>query len=520
MRFLPAALFVAYAGFCLFCVWGFPPPVDLPAHGAELQTLVDLLRGQSDVAQVYRLEFPIGYGLATWLAIPLAFLTNGAFAIRAALWMTLLLYPLSIVALLRGFGRSPWMVLLGLPLAFNISYWYGLLSGLFAQPLLFFALATFERLLTERTWKRVVLLNLLAAGVMLSHLLAFAVLCVLFGVRLLFARSRWKDAALGLALPVLLSLPKALKLAERAVVPGDAPRTEYAAAAHVNWFFKNYLPEGRLGVAVPLAITVTLLGLWLLRNAFGARRETNAGRETLPEPHGGSARTAERERDGSLRSGDPQLGGSARAAAKTHGSSIRRSDLAPFALFIAMVLLYAITPKTLSGIFLVCTRLPVFIAVLALLLVDFRSLHPFLRCAGVAFVLVSLVQTARFHARFREATAGLAEVMPEGRRPRHGYASLVGREILGSKQIYLQHLGQWVTASRGGVGHDFFADAEHHTVRFREGVTLPVDVINSPFEVRETFDELYLFGEGDLPPVLTGWQVVARAGRWRRLSRR
>ena len=48
--------------------------------------------------------------------------------------------------------------------------------------------------------------------------------------------------------------------------------------------------------------------------------------------------------------------------------------------------------------------------------------------------------------------------------------------IAGSKQVYLDHLGQWWTAKYGKVGHNFFADAEHHPVRFRNGVPLPADL--------------------------------------------
>src|SRR5262244_295464 len=69
--FLPAVLF-SWAVFTAWCVWGFPPPVDLPAHGAQLQTLVNLLRRDPGVSQIYEIHVPIGYGLVYWLFLPLA----------------------------------------------------------------------------------------------------------------------------------------------------------------------------------------------------------------------------------------------------------------------------------------------------------------------------------------------------------------------------------------------------------------------------------------------------------------
>jgi hypothetical protein len=463
-----ALILLAYAALGVFCVWGHPPPVDLPAHGAELQTLVDLLRGERDVAQVYRVTFPVGYGLITWLSLPVAALTNGGLAVRLALLVTLWLYPLALCSLLRAFGRSPWMVVLGLPLAFNISYWYGLLSGLLAQVLLFFALAAYERLLREPAapgrLRSLLALNALAAGVLLSHLLAFVVLGFLLTVRALVAvdrRAALRTLAAGVALPLLVSLPQALRMGERAVVPGDQPATEYALASHVNWFFKNYVPEGKLGVLVPLLVCAVLLALYLVHR--------------------------------------------------------RQEPIAPFALFAAMALLYAVTPKTLSGIFLISVRLPVLAGALSLLLVDARRL-PRAALGGLGLLAAaSLGESAIFHARFRDATHGLMDVTPHGRRPPHGYLSLAGKELLGSRQIYLQHLGQWVTATRGGVGHDFFADADHHAVRFVEGRALPGELWEAAPDVLARFEELYVYGEGALPQALTGWREVARSARWRRM---
>ncbi|MCC6335077.1 MAG: hypothetical protein IT380_13950 [Myxococcales bacterium] len=466
-----------WPAFCLALVHGFPPCVDLPAHAAQLQSMVELLRGDPAVAAHYELHFPIGYDLQAWLALPVAFLFSGAVAVRLVLWVTMVLYPWSLLALARAFGRPAWVALLGLPLVFNFSYWYGLLPGLLAQPLSFFALAAYVRWVEGRAWRWALAVNLLAAATFLTHLLAFAVLVL--GLLAITLSRLWgapvprgavlKDSAFRLAValsvPVLLSIPRALTLANRAVTAGDWPATEYALAAHVNWFFKYTAPEGKLSVVAPLVVT----GLFAL--LFVVRRKE--------EPR------------------------------------------APLALFVCWALLYAVTPKTLSGIFLVCTRLAVLVAGAALFLADPRRFPRWLRGALAALTVLTLAEAAAFHWRFSRAIDGLEAVIATPPKGPHGYVSLEGRQILGSGHVYLDHLGQWWTGTWGGVGHNFFADADHHAVRFRPGGELPAELWALTPEVVAPFDEVLIFGGGErLPACFDGWDVTASAGKWRKVTRR
>jgi len=465
---------LAWAGLCAFLVAGFPPSIDLPAHGAQLQTMVEILRGAGDVRALYRLRFPLGYGLPYWLFLPVAWLSSGGVAMRAATWAALVAFPVSVAALLRAASRPVTVgaLALSLPLAFNLSYWYGLVSGLFAQPLALLGLAAYLEALKgdgRRRWRWVALANAAGAACLLSHLVAFAVLAFLVGVAALVTRPRAQAIRLGalsLGAPVLLSLPKAWSMAGRAVTPGDWPENFYGAEAHLNWFFKNYRPEGLLAVAGPLAISLAFAGLWWWRR----RAET---------------------------------------------------AMLPAALFLAMVALYAATPKTLSGIYLIAMRLPVFAGALALALVPWTAVPRALRVGMLVVTAASLAETTWFHVRFKREVAGLEELISSGPRPgRHGYVPLGGTTVLGSHHIYAEHLGQWWTAERGGVGHHFFADAEHHPVAFQPGVTVPASLEHAGDQVG-WFDELLVYGDGPLPSFLAGFDEVERAGaHWRKLRRR
>lgn len=460
LTLLPWAIFTAW------CVWGFPPPVDLPAHGAQLETLANLIKGDPVVSQNYQIQFPMGYGLPYWIFLPLAMLTNGAVAIRVALWITLLLFPISFLALARAFQRSERAVILVLPLAFNFSYWYGLLSGLFAQPLVLFTLATFKRALQRPNWKWLFWLNLLALATFLSHLVAFLVLLFLMAVLAVLHRPRLvslRVLLLGVVFPVIVSIPKALSMSRRAVTSGPWPPTELGWAAHFNWFFRNYGPEGKLAAAGALLTTVLLLAVWVYRR--------------------------------------------------------NKQDRTAAWLFFSMIALYFLTPKTLSGIYLIHVRLAVFIALLALVIVDWESVPALARVLVVGLSVTSLAETAVFHWRFAREINGLAEIVHQSVPGKHAYLSLAGRQLLGSRIIYAEHLGQWMTAMRGGVGQNFFADAEHHPVRFRPGCDLPMSISDATPDQVSFFDTLLVFGEGLLPSQFSGWRETKSIRRWRLFKR-
>lgn len=463
----------AWAALAAWCVGGIPPAVDLPAHAAQMQTLAEWVRGTPDVSRVYTVGFPVGYGLPVWLFLPVTLLTNGAVAARVAVWTALVLFPLGHLALARALGRTGWTVVLALPLAFHVSYWYGFLPSFFAVPFVLLGLALYVRALDAPTragqGRALVGLALFALGAMLSHLVAFGVLGV--GVVALALASSPRGvalgrAALGLAPAALLCAARVLTLVGRAATPGSHLSSSYDALSHVNFLFRAYRPEGMLAVAGPLLVTaVFVVAGWVHR---------------------------------------------------------RQEPRRPWALFLALAALYVATPKALSGAWLIHIRVAVLVGAAALLLVDAARLPRPLRMLLVGLALFSLGETVRFHMHFAREVEGLEAITatppPVGA---HGYLSLPGLR-LGEKGrlTYLEHLGQWWTGRQGGVGHHFFADADHQPVRFREGQELPARLdATSPPEAFAPFRALLVYGEGGLPTALSDFRETARAGRWRRLER-
>jgi hypothetical protein len=465
-----AVLLGGWAAFTAWCVSGFPPGMDLPAHAAQSQTIAELLRGNAEVARYYEAQFPLGYGLPIWLFLPVALVTNGAVAARAAVWTALMLFPVAHLVLARALRRPEWTVVLGLPLAFNLSYWLGFLSSFFALPFVLLSLALYVRALGSpgRAWAWAVGLALASTATMLSHLVPFGALCVGVGALALASPPRRRAvglAAAGLAPALVLCAARVVDLATRTVTQGARLPTVYDAGSHFHWLTKHYRPEGRLAAVGAMVLTGVFVVAYV--------------RYWRGEPRG------------------------------------------PWVLFLALAAFFLAMPKTLSGVWLIHPRLAVLAGFASLVLVDPSRLARPIRGVLLLLSLASLGETAGFHWRFKRELAGLEELVARPPPPGvHGFLLLDGNRVLGSRIGYLEHMGVWWTATRGGVGHHFFADADHLPVRFRPGQMLPMSLTDASAETLATFSALLVYGEGPLPDTLAGFEETARAGRWRRLERR
>lgn len=451
------------AGWGLLVAWlvhDVPPCVDLPAHAAQMQTVAELLRGAPAVAAHYRLTFPIGYGLTTWLFAPVAMVINGAVAARLALWLTMMALPVALSRLAQSFERSWWVGALGAPLVFSVSYWYGFLPTLFALPLVLVAWALFWELDAKPNLAKSAALAASGVAVALSHFIALGVLGAGFFALMLASRHRGAAArrlATALLVPSLLCLPRGIELLTRA---SNSAANVYDAAGHFNWAWRAYGAMGWPEVVASVAMVALAFGTWL-------RRRHNQPR-------------------------------------------------APAFLFAAMVIVYVMAPMSLAGAWLIHARLPVLIALTALLLIDTRRGQ-----VGLAMTTLSatcLVCAVGRHVSFASQVDGLAELIQTAPPPGiHGGLALDGVTLPGTRMPLFEHLPQWWTARHGGVGHHFFADADHQPVRFVPGGELParLDATATP-EALAHFDALLVLGDG---PTLPGFIETARAGRWRRLIR-
>lgn len=467
---LAAALATAWMAFTAWCVAGYPPAVDLPVHGAQMQTLAALLRGDPAMAAVYRATFHLGYGFGEWLLLPVALLWNGAVAARVGAWIGLQLFPLGAWAFLRAWKRSDWLALSALPLAFNATYYYGFLSFNLGLGIALLALAQLSRALREMPGpmhrsRRFWLASALAALALLVHILAFLAVAVGGLALALVTRPRRRSlvaTALVLVPAALLSLPRVWLSATqmRDATPGSL---EYGGLKlHLWWFWWNTGPEGRLGILVPVVLSAALLAIWAVR-----RREEPAG---------------------------------------------------PAAIALALLALYFAAPRSVTGIWGFFIRFPTLICVAALAAVQVERRGRAVLAAVVLLSMVPLLETAKWHADFKRAVAGLEHLDASLPHRRQAYLSLQGDRILGSSHIYLRHLGTWFTAEHGGVANNIAAESTHCPVHLKDGIVVPQQLRTA--DDAGWFDAVIVFGEGELPQTLSEFNTVSASGHWRLLSRR
>jgi len=126
---------------------------------------------------------------------------------------------------------------------------------------------------------------------------------------------------------------------------------------------------------------------------------------------------------------------------------------------------------------------------------------------AAACVVVALVQVVTFHLRFQRSVAGVLSVSREERT--RGYLSILGPTLPWTRLPYLTHLGQWVTARKGGIGSGFFTDAASQPVQLRPDLLPPLDP-----------EALYVFGEGPLPAGNDRWCLERAAFELRRYDHR
>lgn len=164
-------VFAICLAFTVAPLWagGHLPAVDLPQH----LFLVHVLRALGDPGSAYHEVFERGAGLTYltfhYTAAALAGLVGEVAAVK--LWLSLVLaaIPLSVMALLRAFGRSPWLALLACPLVFTDNFYWGLISFQSSLPLTLLTLAAFVRALEDDRRRWLVALALSLLGLQLTH---------------------------------------------------------------------------------------------------------------------------------------------------------------------------------------------------------------------------------------------------------------------------------------------------------------------------------------------------------------
>jgi hypothetical protein len=254
------------------------PLLDTPDHLALARAWHDYHDPSYHLADYYTLRVRlVPYILFYALIHALMFVCKIEIANKLVLSLYLVAFPLSVLALARALGRSPWLALGAFALAFNPGWAYGFTSYLLATCCLFLGWAALLRALDDGRPRWFVALGVVAALAYLGHVLAWA----LFGLGaialLLLDWRRWRRglwAALAMLPSVgLAAFTMVQERHERAYTrTGD----ELVAVWHSLGTLLKLAPKRMLEifpgpldmmVLAVLALTTLALGLWSWRAA-------------------------------------------------------------------------------------------------------------------------------------------------------------------------------------------------------------------------------------------------------------
>lgn len=241
-------VFTALAVLQLALFWSvkYPPQVDLPQHAAQI-TLWSLLdepfyaaRYEYNAFTPYLLCYVVSRFFDLFLPVDAAL---GVFTSLA-----LLALPASLLFLLRrqdgDQGGDPWWSLVGFPLSYSFSFYWGLLNFLAAVPLALVLIALTFDWGRQPRWRRGAGLALLGVVLFLTHGLVCAFTLLVAGSVILVSAPGFRHAALR-QWPLL---PAAMVgVAWYAVTRRGEDQVQSAPAWNLDWRRVFELPSTLLG---------------------------------------------------------------------------------------------------------------------------------------------------------------------------------------------------------------------------------------------------------------------------------
>ncbi len=250
-------------------LYRFIPSHDYPGWLLQAQILKEYNNPNFDFNRFYEvISVPVPHMASVSIIYLLSFIFPIEFAGKMFLSLYLILFPLSIIYLLRSTQRrSTDLELIGFVFAYNWFFFHGNIDYLFGLALLFLTLGFLWKYLPHFSTKYAFIFGLLSISVYLTHLVAYLVLLLVFAIILIF---RFRDVQLSHFRPLVAILPSCILLFVYLITPHPplgTPSfdfyTKLISMVSTAFLFLRLDPFGNPLPITPLNIAL-LIGLFLI----------------------------------------------------------------------------------------------------------------------------------------------------------------------------------------------------------------------------------------------------------------
>ena len=237
-------------------IWSvkYLPMVDVPQHAVQVSIIKNLADPAYGFANEFELHWFTPYAMVYLLGRIFAQFFSIATSISLVVSLVVLGLPLAMHHLLKTVRGEVWWSLLGFPLAFGYSFYWGFVNMLVAVPLVVWALAVGIRFAEKRTWPRAAALVAITVALFFSHVYGMALAVGLVALEILLKSRSFRSAVIGLLPLSVCAAMSLLWIADFRHVLDTTPDRE--SVWHIGWYRFGELPGSLLGGPKDTLMTV------------------------------------------------------------------------------------------------------------------------------------------------------------------------------------------------------------------------------------------------------------------------
>ena len=260
-----AFLFCAAACALPFILTPRLPLIDLPQHAAQIAIWKHFDDACQRFARTFEFNWFTPYLFGYLLVRALSAVVAIDVAFRIALYLAVVALPLALHYLATRTGAEPWLSLLGFPLAFGFTFYWGFINYQIAIPLAVLYVASVYDLAAAPATRRAIGLLALAVLLVVSHALIFLFCAAITAGIALFVRPL--KNMLPVVLPAVLPMPFVLWWVSR--MRSSEPLVSHTVGWNLGLFrcihFPSMLLSDEYDTAAVAAFAIAILALLAMR---------------------------------------------------------------------------------------------------------------------------------------------------------------------------------------------------------------------------------------------------------------